>query len=269
MLRSLRSLEGFRVHAVDGEVGRVADFFFEDETWTIRYLVVRTGNWLSGREVLVSPYALSRVHEEGSAITVSLTREQVQACPPIDVDEPVSRRHERALHQHYGWPYYWGMGGIWGPWAYPAAMAGMPLPPAEPMDARHLEEERGGDPHLRSVREVINYRIHAEDEEFGRVDDFLLDDASWRLRYLVLDFGSVLKGRRSLLSPEWVDEVRWDDRSVHVALPAEKIRTSPQWKVDSDVTRDYEDALHAHYGRPRYWDTERASGLPASADPAR
>jgi len=55
MLRSIKQLYGDELRATDGEIGKITDFYFEDQNWAVRYVVVDTGTWLSGRLVLISP----------------------------------------------------------------------------------------------------------------------------------------------------------------------------------------------------------------------
>jgi hypothetical protein len=57
--------------SLDGEIGRVKEFYFDDLHWTVRYLVAETGNWLTGRQVLISPYALGAVDSEVSKTSPS------------------------------------------------------------------------------------------------------------------------------------------------------------------------------------------------------
>lgn len=47
MLKNIQSLQGHKLSANDGEIGHVADFLFDDQTWAIRYLVANTGSWLT------------------------------------------------------------------------------------------------------------------------------------------------------------------------------------------------------------------------------
>ena len=94
MLRKVTSLNGYSLQATDGELGKVKDVFFDDEKWTIRYLVVETGSWLNSRQVLISPYSIAGVDEVDEAIAVNLTQEQVRASPDIDTHQPVSRQME-------------------------------------------------------------------------------------------------------------------------------------------------------------------------------
>src|SRR5205809_6020840 len=108
MLRSASEWDGYSIQATDGEIGHVAEFLFDDEKWTIRYLVVDTGGWLPGRRVLISPIALGETDWPGHRLHVKLTRQQVEESPVIDTDKPVSRQHEVSYYQYYRWPYYWG-----------------------------------------------------------------------------------------------------------------------------------------------------------------
>ena len=66
MLRSVKSLEGFSIGATDGTIGKVKDFYFDDEAWVIRYAVVNTTAWL-GREVLLSPYSIGQADWDGKS----------------------------------------------------------------------------------------------------------------------------------------------------------------------------------------------------------
>ncbi len=124
MKRTIKNLMGFTMGATDGEIGKVKDFYFDDVTWTIRYLVVETGNWLSNRKVLISPEALLQVDWANETFPVNLTKEQIKKSPDVDTDQPVSRQHEMELYTHYPWTNYWG-GGIW---AGGMGTAGMMMP---------------------------------------------------------------------------------------------------------------------------------------------
>lgn len=200
MLRSSKDLRGYTLHATDGDIGTVADFYFDDARWTVRYLVADTGGWLSGRQVLISPLALGAADWQERRLHTTLTREQVEHSPGSDTDQPVSRQHESELARYYRWPYYWGAAEAWGGYTYPyelmaataAAEADRQEPPAE---------EEHGDPHLQSVREVTGYRIGARDGAIGHVEDFIVDDQSWAIRYLVVDTRDWLPGKRVLIAP--------------------------------------------------------------------
>jgi hypothetical protein len=100
-------LKGYKLHSLDGEIGKVKEFYFDDHHWTIRYLVADTGNWLTGRQVLISPYALVAVNKEEQYITIDLTKKQIEDSPSLNSDKPVSRQFEETYYGYYGWPMYW------------------------------------------------------------------------------------------------------------------------------------------------------------------
>src|SRR5215470_11511365 len=107
MLHNIGDLKGYSISATDGEIGQVEDFYFDDEKWVIRYLVVDTGKWLPGRKVLISLIALGSADRDGQKITVTLNKRQIENSPSIDVDKPVSRQYETSYYDYYGYPYYW------------------------------------------------------------------------------------------------------------------------------------------------------------------
>ena len=123
MLRDASELQGLIIRATDGELGEAKEFYFDDESWAIRYFVVETGGWLGGKKVLISPYAIARTDSNASHINVALTKKQVEESPGIDTHLPVSRQHEVAYLGYYGYPYYWGGPYLWGPGYYPSGLA--------------------------------------------------------------------------------------------------------------------------------------------------
>lgn len=240
VLRKAASLFGYAVRAADGDVGKVDDLYFDDAAWTVRYFVVDTGTWLSGRLVLLSPAALAgRPDHESKEIPVTLTREQVRSSPEAEEHKPVSRQYEMDIAVHYGWPMYWTFGGF-----YNIA----PPPPAyeTEREERYAAEEQ--DPHLRSMREVTGYRLQAIDGEIGHIDDFLVDDGDWGIRYMIVDTRTWLPGRRVLLAPRWISDISWEERKVYVDFTTDEIRSSPEYDPSAPVTAQYEKELHQHYG---------------------
>jgi len=249
MLRSLKEIEGYRLDATDGELGRVKDFYFDDHAWVIRYLVADTGDWLPKRKVLISPEAAGEPDCSGRIVPVSLTTRQVERSPSIDADKPVSRQHEEQLAAYYNWPMYWSPVGI------PAA--GM-MPPGvvlrKPTEGKPAGGEEGGDPDLRSVREVIGYNIHAADGEIGHVNDFIADTEGWAIRYLVVDTRNWLPGKKVLLAPSWIERVSWSQRQVQVVPTREAVKGCPEFDPSTPINRQYEERLYDYYGVPRYWE---------------
>ena len=118
MLDKAKTLEGYKLQSLDGEIGNVKDFYFDDHYWVIRYLVADTGNWLTGKQVLISPYAMIAANKEKEHINIDLTKKQIEDSPSLKTEKPVSRQFEEQYNRHYGWPMYWGDSAIWGYYPY-------------------------------------------------------------------------------------------------------------------------------------------------------
>ena len=249
MLRSLRELERYTVRANDGDVGNVANFLFDDERWAIRYLVVDTGSFFQERRVLISPISFREVDWSTQQVQLALTKDKIKNSPGIDVDQPVSRQHERDYYQFYGYPCYWGYMGVWGMGYQPSLLgseqAGDTLPEHPDKDA--------GDAHLRSVKEVCGYHIQGSDGAIGFIEDFMVDDETWEVRYLVIDTSHWWWGHKVLVAPRWASRVSWEQRKVFVNLSRDAIKNSPSWDSASPVRREYEAQLHDYYGLRGYW----------------
>jgi len=269
MLRSMSGLKGYTLGATDGEIGHVTDFFFDDQRWTIRYLVVETGSWLMSRKVLISPFSLAPADWEHKRLPVHITREAVKNSPDIDTNKPVSRQHEAQYADYYGYPHYWGGDSLWGNGLYTPMMN---PPPGLSPDA--LETVRGDllggsarmepslqtndDPHLRSCQAVIGYHLEASDGDIGHVQGMLVEEDNWAIRYLVLDTSNWWLGHQVLIPPDWVSDIRWNDAKVSVNLTRQAIQQSPKFDASTQLTHEQELALYQHYARPNYWEHERS-----------
>jgi uncharacterized protein YrrD len=246
MLRSTNHLEGFAIGAKDGEMGSVHSLIFDDRDWTIRYLVVDTGRWLPGRKVLLAPKAVTRPDWQGRVFHVDLTKDQVRSSPDIDAEKPVSRQREIELHKYYGWTPYWGP-------VHGLSTAPEYHVPEQAERGTAVMVESVGDSNLRSTREVRGYRIHATNGQIGHVEDFIVSDEDWVIRYLVVDTRNWLPGRSVLISPEWVRDIGWEEREVWVDVPKQTIEDSPTYDPAAPINREYETRMYDYYGRPRYW----------------
>lgn len=250
MLRSLKDIiDNYKLLALDDVIGKVNDFYFNDMFWTIKYLVADTGSWLHERLVLISPTALGEPDWASERLPVNLTKEQIENSPTVDKDKPVSRQQEADLIKYYAWPVNFAYG------VDTTHFAEMQLM-AERM--KQVEEERKksgeeGDPHLRSTQEVTGYTIHATDDSIGHVDDFIFDDETWIIRYMIVDTKNWLPGRKVLISPEWIEKVDWAKSEVAVNMTRESVKNSPEFDPSKPVNRNYEVQLYDYYGRPRYW----------------
>jgi uncharacterized protein YrrD len=245
MLHKSKTLKSYKLDSLDGEMGKVKDFYFDDQHWTLRYLVADTGNWLPGRQVLISPHALVAAIKADQHIAVDLTRKQIEDSPSLATDKPVSRQFELDYYGYYGWAPYWGGPFAWGHYPVPI--------PAGQAEAKSGASEKVWSSHLRSTSEVTGYPIQAADGEIGHVEDFVLDDETWTIRYLIVDTRNWWPGKKVLVSPRWIERVSWSEFKVFINLPRETIKQSPEYSEESLITRDYETALHQHYHSEGYW----------------
>ncbi len=262
MIRQSKDLLDLAIVATDGDIGDVKDLYFDDEAWTIRYLIVDAGSWLSSRKVLISPIAAGKPDWPNRRLPVSLSREQVKNSPDIDSDMPVTRQHETDYLDHYSYPYYWGGMGLWGAGGYPS----MTLPgdggfgspsairaEADNAQARTESRQRDNDAHLRSCKAVGGYHIEASDGEIGHVQGLLVDDESWAIRYLVVSTSNWWLGHDVLVAPQWIQRVSWEQQTVAVDLTRDALKQAPKYDSAVPLTREMEIAVYKHYGRPGYW----------------
>ena len=236
MLRTVRDLQRYTIHATDGDIGRVHEFYFDDQRWTVRHVVVTIGHLPPRHRVLIPVAPIARVDEERRKLHVTLTKAQVAASPTIDTEKPVSRQHEGKLYWYYGF-------------------AGAALP----------QELRGasGDPHLRRTREVLRYCVHGPDDRMGDVHDFLVDDGSWSIRYLVVDVRDWWHGKQALVPPSSIVYISWEGAAVHVDVSRATVRNAPEYDPRGPVDPDYETRLHDYYGRAKHQEggAEQPGGL--------
>lgn len=262
MLERTSNLNDYFIRATDGQIGSVVDLLFDDEKWSVRWLVVDTGNWLSGRRVLLASSHLGQVDRSERQIVVQLSRDEVEGSPDVDTSKPVSRQAEASIFSYYNLNPYWsGMGAYATPGIVGAAGVA-PLYPArgavagDGTKARSavLEaERREEDPHLRSASEVTGYYIEASDGAIGHVEDFLMNDDDWSIRYAIVDTKNWWPGKFVLIAPDWIEDIRWSDGTMRVRRRREEIRNAPEYDPLQPVQRDYESRLYGYYSFPPYW----------------
>ena len=226
MLRSLKKIYGDKLGASDGDLGQVKDFYFDDLNWAVRYVVVDTGNWLPGRQVLLAPHPFHNFHEAGKVLTVHLTRKQIEDSPSIESHKPVSRQYEEDYYKYYGWPSYWQGDGLWGMSNFPI----LTVPPKTFLDEKIAainEKHKRADAHLRSTQAVKGYNIEATDGTIGHVTDFMMDKESWAIRSLVVKTGHRFSGNEVQIPVNKVDRVSYEKSTVFVNLTKEAVEQSP------------------------------------------
>jgi hypothetical protein len=237
-LQSVHPLEYCTLHAVDGAIGTVKALYFDEVKWAVRYLLVDTKDWLMGRRVLISPVAVGEVRAEEQTIFIELTRAQIETSPPLDTDQPVSRRYEEAYYRHYDWPVYWEED----------RQSGM-APGQSGLQEKHLQE----------TSRVEGCVIVAADGAIGTVRDIFVDVRYWVIRYLEIETRGGRSGRHVLVSTGWIEQVNWVDRILSINVGGAAIHTAPNFDASRGISRDYEARLFRHYRRRGYW--QRGDGM--------
>ncbi len=202
--------------------------------------------------MLISPYALVAVNKEERNIAIDLNKKQIETSPSLYSDKPVSRQFEVAYYGYYALPAYWGGPYSWGPYPYPTR--------DREQWKESTQNKEGWDLHLRSTGDATGHHIQALNGEIGHVEDFVIDDETWAIRYLVVDTHNWWPGKKVLVSPQWIERVSWGERKVFVNLSRETIKESPEFTEESLLTRDYETRLFKHYDRKGYWVDELVAG---------
>jgi hypothetical protein len=230
MLWDISAIKGYAIEADDGQIGTVSDFLFEDDSWIIRWLVADTGDWFSGRKVLLPISALGQPSKALRQFPVKLSMQQVKDSPDIDTDRAVSRQLESEIYDYYGWNPYWSGGHfpVSGAIATPFVS---PLYVSESLPRIHVETDAGAnksDLHLRSVAHITGYHIHATDGAIGHVEDFLVEDTGWSIRYVVLDTKNWWPGKKVLVAPDSVREIDASLRVMHLNVDRQTVKNSPE-----------------------------------------
>ena len=251
MLHSITEMETFAICATDGILGAPKDFYFDDEAWVIRYLVVETG-WIARNRVLISPISIGKSNWPNKTLPLSLTQQQIKDSPDIDTDKPVSRQQEMGYLGYYGYGAYWGGGGLWGAAIYPDTLqAGLAAqaPTAKP---GHEHD----DVRLRSANAVMRYYVHATDGDIGHVQGILVNDESWAIQYVIVNTSNWWLGHQVVIAPEWIDHVSWAESTLYLDVTRDAVKNSPPYDPATLLEREQEASIHAHYGRKPYWPGE-------------
>lgn len=255
MIRTAETLKHLELRARDGVLGKIKDLYFDDRRWTIRYLVVETGTWLNSRRVLIATSVLDAPDWEAALLPVNLTQEQVRNSPGVDTERAVTREQEAGLQAHYGWPAYWaGTDYLGGAMTSPLPVVEAPIFPTVPATAQAalaatpaVRTAPDGDPHLRRAGAVLGYRLEATDGGIGHIDDFLFEDLTWEVRYLVIDPRTWLPGRKVVVSPDWISTVSWAQSRVYIDLTREAIKAAPAYDPDAPWDEEYARRLHLNH----------------------
>lgn len=258
MLIKAKTLKGYVLIAIDGEIGYVKDFYFDDKQWIVRFLVAETGNWLIGKKVLISPYAIGVCNEQTEKIEIKLSKNEIEISPSFESNKPVSLQFETEYYECHKWPTNWNGTGMWG--LFPN------LTYTKNIWDVNQKMVNTWDPHLRSTNEVSGYVIQAKNGEIGHVMDFIIDDKTWAIRYLIIDTTNWFGGKKVLISPKWIQDINWEESKILINLSLEEIKKAPEYAAEDLLTRDYETQLHAFYNHSVYWRKDNKDRLHFRSD---
>lgn len=267
MLYSTSELIKYKISGVDGEIGKITDFYFDDREWTIRYAVVDTNSWLPGGKVLLSSHVFNKLDTENEKFHVDLTREQIKNSPDIDADEPVSREKQELLHGYYNWPLYWG------PTQYNLVSNGAPAvmypirtiqsaeipsietPTTEVTNTGIANADRSNevDSHLRSFKELESYHIITSTGEIGKSLDFIVQQGSWMVWYMVMDTAKFFSSKKILIPVEWIKWVSWYQQKVSIWPTKENLESCPSFEQEYPINTKHEADLHKYYDSAKKW----------------
>jgi len=233
-LQSCKELIGCRVHASDGEVGKVRELYFDDARWRVRHIVVEVGHWPRARSVLVEPSAIVEVDRGHRRLVVSESRKQLVGGPDANTDQPVVRQLESRRKSQANWAVTLAGDALT---AYPEALQ---TPEFEPINANGTPF----DPHLRSSRAVLGMALRAAGSPAGRIDDLIFDDRSWEVRHLLIDMND---GTRHALPTGLVRRILFAEKSVAASLDGLFLAAGPRLDPSTPFTRQFEEAVRRHF----------------------
>jgi hypothetical protein len=217
MLQDIEEIYGDKLAALDGDIGHVKEFYFDDKTWTIRYLVADMGSWLTGRHVLLSPDTFGRLDKQEKTLHVKLHKKQIENSSSLESHRSISRQYEM---EYYCYPAE-------APVNWPAV--NRVLIPSLKSDAEaHLQHHRRAEKHLQSTRAVTGYSIQATDGTIGHVSGLLTDDQTWTIREVVVETGHWYPNKQILISINKIERISYEESKIFVNLTKADIQRTAE-----------------------------------------
>lgn len=243
MLHKMQDLIGFRICAADGHIGRVQDLYFDDQQWTVRYLVISIGSWLAERQILLSSALIKEPDWSGNALRVLLTIKQIEKSPTIRSEQALANLDDQKDGNKHPRPASWQQNQALSPVvnmnAGLLAMATTPIAwPAETTSAHHMYARNcdklgtfshlPGAPHLHSAHAMFNDTMQVIDGELGHVEDLLINETDWRIHYLLVRTHNCWPDRQVLVSPRSIKPANWPASQVVVNRTYAQIKNNPE-----------------------------------------
>ena len=240
MLLHYNWLSSYTVIGNDGEIGKVEDVYFDEEMWTVRYIVVKTGATFLSEKLFVSPVSIDKFDHTNELIRIGITKDEAQKAPDPG-DEPVSRKYEKDFSLYYRINPYWIGSGAWGSANTAREMAQQEVQILE----SDLEEDES---HVHQAKHVTRYELAVTDGSFGKIDDLLIDESSFKIKYFVADMRKWLPGgKKVLISPQWIEEIEWAAARIRINVTRDQLESAPEYRTELDLTDERESELWLHF----------------------
>jgi len=240
-----QDLNNYSIKAQDGEIGKVSDFYFDEDLFYLRYLVVNTEPFLIRNLVLLSPISFLKINSNKKIVEVSMSKNELENSPKLDSAEVVSRQYEKAYNEYFSWPYYGvsaygGYGASSGmitpfgiPWGQYEQLGRTPYNNENKKDIIKEAQENN----LRSSREIRSYSVTGSDKEFGHIQGFILDPETLSIDFIIIDTINYLPSKNVLLRPEWIKDISWHSKTVTFPFSQELIKSAPAYRKERSMKK--------------------------------
>ncbi len=253
-----------KVEATDGVVGVVKDLYFDDASWTLRYLVVDTGGWLTGRDILIGSESLVQYDEERGVVVTRLSQMQIENSPDAESGQPISRLSEIQLSQYYGWSPYWSAPAGLFPWSKTYSFPREPSAPnGGPLTSQfesEFEKQSQTEPNLRSFSHLKDYGLHANDGDVGQVEDLLIEPETWRITHLIADTRLWWPGGLVVIDRALIDRICWPERQIAVSMTRAEVKNSPAYDKSHPLNEKLQTTLSSYYENLRFSTSDSKEG---------
>lgn len=242
MLRVGLALQGYGIEAGTAEIGTLSDLLFDETTWQIKWVVVESGSWKCGRKIRIRPSYIETTDCQRQLVLLSLAKHEVKHSPGVRPEPTVSRQvQSRRLDDQACDTSPGTVGSERGKVARAGAFD---LSPS--LDTQQADRDR----HLRSMAALMGHQCRTEDSPIGRLEDLLIDDVAWDIRYLIVNARTLLPGKHVLLSPCAVKQIGMSDSQIEINVSRDQVKASPPWNPLAVIDKGYRYQLHRHYGWP-------------------
>ena len=228
-------LKTFNIDAIDGEMGKIKDLYFDDKKWAIRYAVIDTRKWLIGRKVLLSPTSFVNLNRESKNLEVEYDKEAVRKSPEIPDEEAISKDVENSIVGYYGWNRYWTGNMLWGPQDNPLdSIQHDELLEEQTRYNQQLEEQQEYD--LRSENETMDYKVHASNGKLGKIVDMIYEDDYWKIRYIVVESSEDYVNKSYFVfDTEIIETVDWFEEDIYIKETVETANTTKKYESIEEI----------------------------------